>query len=79
MRNPRRQGDLGEFSAIEWLGSKGYPVWIPVGHSPDYDLVAVPVGAFADPSFPPPTESGYDSRRHSWLAVPTTIERRDGQ
>jgi PD-(D/E)XK endonuclease len=40
MRNPRRQGDLGEFSAIEWLGSKGYPVWVPVGHSPDYDLVA---------------------------------------
>jgi hypothetical protein len=38
--NPRRQGDLGEFSAIEWLGSKGYPVWIPVGHAPDYDLVA---------------------------------------
>ena len=38
--NPRRQGDLGEFSAMEWLGSKGYPVWYPVGHSPDYDVVA---------------------------------------
>jgi PD-(D/E)XK nuclease superfamily protein len=38
--NPRRQGDLGEFSAIEWLGSKGYPVWVPIGNSPDYDLVA---------------------------------------
>ena len=25
-------------------------------------LVVVSVGAFADPSFPPPTESGYDSR-----------------
>ena len=39
MRNPRRQGDLGEFSAIEWLWSKGYPVWYPLGHSPDVDLV----------------------------------------
>jgi PD-(D/E)XK endonuclease len=39
MRNTRRQGDLGEFSAIEWLGSKGYPVWYPLGHSPDVDLV----------------------------------------
>jgi PD-(D/E)XK endonuclease len=38
--NPRRQGDLGEFSAIEWLGSKGYPIAIPLGHSPDYDLIA---------------------------------------
>jgi PD-(D/E)XK nuclease superfamily protein len=38
--NPRRQGDLGEFSAIEWLWSMGYPVWYPLGHSPDVDLVA---------------------------------------
>ena len=28
------------------------------------DLVVVSVGSFADPAFPPPTESGYDSRRH---------------
>lgn len=39
------------------------------------DLVVVSVGAFADPSFPPPTEAGYDSRRHAWLAVPATIAR----
>jgi hypothetical protein len=40
------------------------------------DLVVVSVGSFADPSFPPPTESGYDSRRHRWLALPESIERR---
>ena len=39
MRNLRRQGDIGEFSAIEWLGTRGYPVWFPLGHSPDIDLV----------------------------------------
>jgi hypothetical protein len=39
VRNLRRQGDLGEFSAIEWLGTRGYPVWFPLGHSPDIDLV----------------------------------------
>ncbi|MEP6892646.1 MAG: GFA family protein [Gaiellaceae bacterium] len=38
------------------------------------DVIAVPVGAFADPSFPPPTVSVFESRRHPWLAVPTTIE-----
>ena len=38
--SPRRQGDLGELSAMEWLGSKGYRDWLPVGHSPDYDLIA---------------------------------------
>lgn len=24
---------------MEWLGSKGYPVYFPIGHSPDVDLV----------------------------------------
>jgi PD-(D/E)XK endonuclease len=37
--NPRRQGDLGELSAIDWLGARGYPIWLPLGHSPDVDLV----------------------------------------
>ena len=41
------------------------------------DLIVVSVGSFADPSFPPPTESGYDSRRHPWIALPATIERHD--
>jgi Holliday junction resolvase-like predicted endonuclease len=38
--SPRRQGDLGEFSAMEWLGSQGCSVYVPVGHSPDVDLIA---------------------------------------
>jgi hypothetical protein len=41
------------------------------------DVIAVPVGAFADPSFPPPTVSVFESRRHPWLAVPAAIERHD--
>jgi hypothetical protein len=36
----RTQGDLGEVSAIEWLASCGYPVWLPVGRSPDCDVVS---------------------------------------
>jgi hypothetical protein len=39
--NPRQQGDLGEFSAIEWLSSRGYPFFVPIGHSPDVDLMAL--------------------------------------
>jgi len=39
------------------------------------DLIVVSVGSFADPSFPPPTESGYDSLRHPWVMLPDTIER----
>jgi hypothetical protein len=33
-------GDLGELSAMEWLGSHGHALYYPVGHSPDYDLIA---------------------------------------
>jgi hypothetical protein len=41
------------------------------------DLVVVMIGAFADPSFPPPTESGYDSRRHHWVELPDSIQQRN--
>ena len=37
------------------------------------DLVVVMVGAFADPEFPPPTESGYGARRHQWFDLPAGI------
>jgi hypothetical protein len=37
---PREQGDLGELSAMEWLASKGAHIYVPVGHSPDVDLIA---------------------------------------
>jgi hypothetical protein len=39
--NPRQQGDLGEQSAVEWLWSQGYAVFVPFGHSPDVDLIAL--------------------------------------
>jgi hypothetical protein len=42
---------------------------------PEPDLVVVSVGSFADPTFPPPTESGYDSRRHPWVQLPDSIRR----
>jgi bifunctional DNA-binding transcriptional regulator/antitoxin component of YhaV-PrlF toxin-antitoxin module len=38
--NRRQQGDLGEASAIEWLTRQGGIVALPLGHSPDFDLVA---------------------------------------
>ena len=40
------------------------------------DLIVVSVGSFADPSFPPPTESSYDSRRHPWVQLPDSIQPR---
>lgn len=36
--------------------------------------VSVAVGAFADPSFPAPQVSVYESRRHSWVGLPAGVE-----
>ena len=41
------------------------------------DVVAVPIGAFADPSFPAPTVSVFESRRHPWVVLPAAIEHHD--
>jgi len=32
-------------------------------------VTAVPVGAFADPNFPPPRFSVYEARKHPWVAI----------
>jgi hypothetical protein len=38
------------------------------------DSIAIPVGAFADSSFPAPTFSVYEDRKHSWVTMPPDIE-----
>jgi hypothetical protein len=37
-------------------------------------LIAIPVGAFADPRFPSPTFSVYEERMHGWISMPADIE-----
>jgi hypothetical protein len=41
------------------------------------DLVGVPSGAFADPSFPAPEVSVHESRRHHWVTLPEPMHHRD--
>lgn len=40
-------------------------------------FVSVAVGAFADPDFPPPRDSVYDCRRHSWVRLSEEIRVHD--
>lgn len=35
-------------------------------------VTAVPVGAFADPAFPPPRFSVYENRKHGWVEITAT-------
>jgi hypothetical protein len=46
-------------------------------HSVSPELVAVTLGGFADPNFPPPRHSVYEKRRHAWVGIETgaPIER----
>ena len=50
-----------------------------VFYRPDQEpyLIAIPVGAFADPMFPAPKVSVYESRRHSWVTIPVDMEHFD--
>ena len=41
------------------------------------DTIAIPIGAFADPTFPAPRVSVYEARRHSWVTVPDGVEHFD--
>jgi hypothetical protein len=36
--------------------------------------IAIPVGAFAEPTFPAPTVSVYEERMHAWVHMPDDIE-----
>ena len=36
-------------------------------------VIAIPVGAFADPAFPAPAFSVYDDRKHGWVSMPADM------
>jgi hypothetical protein len=38
-------------------------------------LIAIPVGAFADPAFPPPSFSVFENRKHPWVEITGDVER----
>jgi hypothetical protein len=64
-------GDEGSRATFSFCPQCGATVYYRIAQMPG--LIAVPVGAFADPSFPPPTVSVYhgDDRRHRWVEIRT--------
>ena len=68
-----RVSDAGEERRFHFCPECGATVFYTTGDRTD--LIAVPIGAFADPAFPPPTVSVWESRRHPWVAVPAGAER----
>ena len=64
-----RLSDHGEQRIFSFCPECGATVFYRSEGAPQ--LVAVPVGAFADPAFPAPTVSVHESRRHQWVDLPT--------
>jgi hypothetical protein len=63
-----RVGDAGSEISFRFCPICGSTVYYTIDNDPD--LVAIPVGAFADPKFQSPTRSVYESRKHGWVNVP---------
>ena len=70
-----RISDEGEERTFHFCPDCGATVFYELPSVPD--VIAVPIGAFADPTFPPPMVSVWESRRHPWVAVPAEAERHD--
>lgn len=67
-----RVGDEGTSATFTFCPECGATVYyVTAGHE---DKIAIPVGAFADPSFPAPSFSVYEERMHSWVTMPRDIE-----
>ena len=70
-----RVGDQGARFIFRFCPICGTTVYhTEAGHD---DSVSVAVGTFADPAFPPPRVSVYDSRRHPWVQLPPVTQAFD--
>lgn len=70
-----RVGDSGGTITYRFCPTCGATVYYEIDAMPG--MLAVPVGAFADPGFPPPVFSVYEARKHAWVTVPADIEHMD--
>ena len=66
-----RTGDSGGRITFHFCPTCGATVHYALDGLPGF--VVVPVGAFADPTFPGPKVSVYEARRHPWSPVPETV------
>ena len=67
-----RTGDSGTRVRFHFCPDCGSTVYYRFGEGDA--MIAIPVGAFADPSFPAPVFSVYEERQHAWVRVPDDVE-----
>ncbi len=66
-RQWRRLGSGGIAAIHHFCDTCGMTLFYVLERQPD--VVAVAIGAFADPHFPAPSYSVYESRCHSWVTI----------
>jgi hypothetical protein len=67
-----RISDAGEGRTFHFCPECGGTVLYTTTDRPE--LIAVPIGAFADRDFPRPTVSVWEGRMHPWVGLPADIE-----
>jgi hypothetical protein len=70
-----RTADSGNKATFHFCPDCGSAVYWELTQFPD--VVAVAVGAFADPAFPAPRVSVYEERQHKWVELLGEIEHLD--
>lgn len=72
----RCKGDEGSLGTFRFCSYCGATVWYSIENDPE--RIAVTLGAFADPSFPPPAFSIYEARKHASVAFNETAPIKHG-
>ena len=67
-----RVGDEGSHARFRFCPKCGATVYYTIDEMPG--AVVIPVGAFAEPTFPEPTFSVYEERMHNWIGLPAAIK-----
>lgn len=67
-----RVGDSGGKACFHFCPDCGATVHYQIEGMDDFTVI--PVGAFADPAFPPPTFSVYEERQHAWVGLPEQMQ-----
>jgi hypothetical protein len=67
-----RVGDAGARTVFNFCPICGATVHFAIEGGEEY--IAIPIGAFAEPSFPGPSVSVYEERMHRWVQMPEDIE-----
>ena len=67
-----RIGDSGKKTTFHFCGTCGTTVHYEM--ESQEDVIAIPLGAFADPAFPHPTRSVYEDYKHPWVELPICAE-----